>query len=445
MQAYFEYKESNIPWLGKVPKHWRLLPCRAIVDNQIKKNEGAENQEYLSLMANIGVIRYEDKGDVGNKKPDDLAKCKLVKRGNLVINSMNYAIGSYGMSPYDGVCSPVYIVLEPNESLVERRFALRLFENKPMQKHLALLGNGILEHRAAIKWDDIKSQHVPVPPLEEQKAILDFLDQETARIDNLIAEKQTFINLLKEKRQALISHVVTKGLDPNVKMKDSGVEWIGEVPEHWDVLLHRRLINTIEQGWSPQADSNPPNDNQWGVTKLSAVKSGSFYPGECKAMLDEHDPSKGLRVNEGDFLITRANTPELVGDVCIVGNLDDRKIIICDLIYKLIYDKSTNPRYMMYWFLGQPARAQIKIDARGSSMTMAKIAQSHIKSWKIPVPPIEEQGQAVAYLDQVLSKLYSISKEVEASIDYLREHRTALISAAVTGKIDVRNQKEKAA
>ncbi len=155
MQAYLEYKESNIPWLGHIPSHWQILPCRAIVINQTQKNDGAEIQEYLSLMANIGVIRYEDKGDVGNKKPDDLSKCKIVKKGNLVINSMNYAIGSYGMSPYDGVCSPVYIVLEPNEHVIERRFALRIFENKPLQKHLALLGNGILEHRAAIKWDDL--------------------------------------------------------------------------------------------------------------------------------------------------------------------------------------------------------------------------------------------------------------------------------------------------
>ncbi|GIC27193.1 hypothetical protein [Vibrio cholerae] len=108
MTPYSEYKESRVPWLGKIPSHWKLLPCRAIVDNQVEKNDTGKIEEYLSLMANIGVVRYEEKGDVGNKKPEDLTKCKLVKQGNLVINSMNYAIGSYGMSPFNGVCSPVY-------------------------------------------------------------------------------------------------------------------------------------------------------------------------------------------------------------------------------------------------------------------------------------------------------------------------------------------------
>lgn len=437
MRGYPKYQETGLDWLGRVPAHWSLGKLGACFS---ERNEKVSDTEYpaLSVTKNgiVPQMEHVAKTDAGDNR-------KQVCKNDFVINSRSDRKGSAGVSEYEGSVSLISTVLEPRFYLPE--FAHHLFRSYNFQEEFYRFGKGIVADLWSTRYAEMKNIVVPLVPHEEQIAIASFLDRETARIDNLIAEKQAFINLLKEKRQALISHVVTKGLDPNAKMKDSGVEWIGEVPEHWDVLLHRRLINTIEQGWSPQADSNPPNDNQWGVTKLSAVKSGSFYPSECKAMLDEHDPSKGLRVNEGDFLITRANTPELVGDVCIVGNLDDRKIIICDLIYKLIYDKSTNPRYMMYWFLGQPARAQTKIDARGSSMTMAKIAQSHIKSWKIPVPPIEEQGQAVAYLDQVLSKLYSISKEVEASIDYLREHRTALISAAVTGKIDVRNQKEKAA
>ena len=438
MMPYSEYKESRVPWLGKIPSHWKLLPCRAIVENQVEKNDSGEIEEYLSLMANIGVVRYEEKGDVGNKKPEDLTKCKLVKQGNLVINSMNYAIGSYGMSPFNGVCSPVYIVLEPKEQIVERRYALRLFENKPMQKHLAQLGNGILQHRAAIKWDDIKPQAVPVPPLEEQRAILYFLDRETQRIDSLIAEKLTFIKLLKEKRQALISHVVTKGLNPNVEMQDSGIEWIGQVPKHWKLITHNYVINKIEQGWSPQADSRPPSGAQWGVTKLSSVKSGTFYPDECKALLDGDDPSKGLKVQADDFLISRANTPELVGDVCVVGDIGDRNIILCDLIYKVSYSDEVSNRYMMYWFLSSSARSQIKLDARGSSMTMAKISQSHIKAWKIPLPTLSEQESSVIYLDKSLSKIDEVSVEVEHSVSLLKERRTSLISAAVTGKIDVR-------
>lgn len=437
MRGYSKYQQTDIGWIGDVPSHWSKNKFKFLLREKTK----TQNIELPCGSISFGSVVFKDSEKLTE---ETRLAYQEVLSGEFLVNplNLNYDLKSLrtALSEINVIASSGYIVLQ-SEGAVDKNYLkwlLFVFDIR----HMKTLGAGI---RQTITFKDIGNCTTYIPSNDEQVAIASFLDGETARIDNLIAEKQTFINLLKEKRQALISHVVTKGLDPKVKMKDSGVEWIGEVPKHWDVLLHRRLINTIEQGWSPQADSNPPNDNQWGVTKLSAVKSGSFYPSECKAMLDEHDPLKGLSVNEGDFLITRANTPELVGDVCIVGNLDGRKIILCDLIYKLSYDKSTNPRYMMYWFLGQPARAQIKIDARGSSMTMAKIAQSHIKSWKIPVPTIEEQGQAVAYLDNILSKLYSISKEVEASIEYLREHRTALISAAVTGKIDVRNYKEEAA
>ncbi|OLF38861.1 restriction endonuclease subunit S, partial [Psychrobacter sp. Rd 27.2] len=175
-----------------------------------------------------------DKGDIGNKKPEDLSKCKIVKKGQLVINSMNYSIGSYGMSPYNGVCSSVYIILEPKKNLLNR-YGLRVFENSAFQKHLATFGNGILAHRAAIGWDDIKGEYIPLAPKDEQEKILQFLDHETNQIDTLIEKQQTLIQLLKEKRQAVISHAVTKGLNPDAPMKDSGVEWLGEVPEHWIV------------------------------------------------------------------------------------------------------------------------------------------------------------------------------------------------------------------
>jgi type I restriction enzyme S subunit len=178
------------------------------------------NEDYLSLMANVGVIPYADKGDVGNKKPEDLTKCKLVFAGDLVINSMNYGIGSYGLSALTGVCSSVYIVLKPKLDRIEERYAFRILENKAFQGFAQSHGNGILEHRAAINWDILKGIGVPLPPVGEQQAILGFLDHETAKIDALVAEQERLIELLKEKRQAVISHAVTNGLDPLVKMND---------------------------------------------------------------------------------------------------------------------------------------------------------------------------------------------------------------------------------
>ncbi|ELV8763855.1 restriction endonuclease subunit S, partial [Vibrio fluvialis] len=375
MTPYSAYKESRVPWLGKIPSHWKLLPCRAIVDNQVEKNDSGEIEEYLSLMANIGVVRYEEKGDVGNKKPEDLTKCKLVKQGNLVINSMNYAIGSYGMSPFNGVCSPVYIVLEPKEQIVERRYALRLFENKPMQKHLAQLGNGILQHRAAIKWDDIKPQAVPVPPLEEQRAILYFLDRETQRIDSLIDEKQTFIKLLKEKRQALISHVVTKGLNPNVEMQDSGIEWIGQVPKHWSVVQLKRLIDSIEQGWSPECLATPAKNERWGVLKSGAVNGGVYSQDENKELPETLSPRPEIEVKVGDLIMSRASgSRELIGSAAYVYATRER-LMLSDKLFRLHCKEDVDAEFAAIALGSFPLRRQIELAIGGAEGLANNLSQ----------------------------------------------------------------------
>jgi len=206
-------KDSAVEWLGMVPAHWDVQPCRAIVLEKSLRNEGAACQDYLSLMANVGVIPYAEKGDVGNKAPEDLSKCKLVSAGDIVINSMNYGIGSFGLSALDGVCSPVYVVLRPINTVVETRFAFGLFANRAFQTYAQSFGNGILAHRAAIGWDTLKAIGVPVPPLEEQRTILAHIDAETGRFETLITEASVGVTLLQERRAALISAAVTGKID----------------------------------------------------------------------------------------------------------------------------------------------------------------------------------------------------------------------------------------
>lgn len=206
-------KDSGVEWLGQVPQHWEVLPCRAIVFEKTAKNDGATCSDYLSLMANVGVIPYAEKGDVGNKAPEDLSKCKLVAAGDIVINSMNYGIGSFGLSDLNGVCSPVYIVLRPIDEMVETRFALRIFAHRTFQTYAQSFGNGILAHRAAIGWDTLKSIGVPVPPLDEQRVILEYVDASTARFEALVVEAEAGVELLMERRSALISAAVTGKID----------------------------------------------------------------------------------------------------------------------------------------------------------------------------------------------------------------------------------------
>jgi type I restriction enzyme S subunit len=440
MKKYSKYKESNIYWMNKIPSHWEVLPIRAIVENQSFKNEnGSEN--YLSLMANIGVIPYAEKGAVGNKKPDDLSKCKIVTIDDLVINSMNYAIGSYGISSFNGVCSPVYIVLKSKKQIVHPRFAFRIFENKPLQKHLSLLGNGILEHRAAIKWDQIKSEQIVLPPIEEQTKILSFLDSESSRIDTLISEKENFIKLLLEKRQALISYAVTKGLNKDVEMKNSGIDYLGDVPVHWVVKKIKFNVKNIEQGWSPQCESYPVSDNKsWGVVKVGCVNRGTFNPLQNKKLPDELEPKPQYAIKKGELLVSRANAKEWVGSAA-VPQQDYPNLILCDKIYRItLNNKAADPNFIAYFLGTERARQQIEIDASGTSSSMLNIGQGTILNMSIAQPNLKEQQSIVETLRLRTQQIENLIQEATQSIKLLKEHRTALINAAVTGKIDVREE-----
>jgi len=201
-------KGSGIEWIGEVPEHWEIVPIRAVIENRIEKNIENKEDEYLSLVAGIGIMPYAEKGNIGNKKPENLEKCKMVYPGDFVLNSMNFGIGSFGISRFKGVCSSVYIVMRPRY-INSGEFLYRIFQIKPFQIYISSLGKGIMEIRMAIKWSDLKNIYIPYPPLHEQKTIADYLDTKTTQIDQIIQTINTQIETLKELRKTLINDVVT--------------------------------------------------------------------------------------------------------------------------------------------------------------------------------------------------------------------------------------------
>jgi type I restriction enzyme S subunit len=383
-------------------------------------------------MANVGVIRYEDKGDIGNKKPDDLAKCKIVRKGNLVINSMNYGIGSYGLSPYNGVCSPVYIVLQPKPSEIETQYALRVFEEKEFQSYAQSFGNGILAHRSAIGWDDLKNISIALPPLREQTQIARFLDHETARIDALIEEQQRLIELLKEKRQAVISHAVTKGLDPNVPMKDSGVEWLGEVPEHWEVTKLGWTVSELTYGFTnpmPTEDTGPAmltaNDIGWGRIHYDQARSTSDV-----AYL--HLLTNKSRPKKGDLLLTKDGT---LGRVAVHDGTPaciNQSVALIRPVFKRLL-----PDFLCSVLQASCYQEKMLFDAGGT--TIKHIYISTLAKMNLAIPPLSEQEALISFIARESKRFDLLISTARNGIELLKERRSALISAAVTGKIDVRN------
>ncbi|WP_321350447.1 restriction endonuclease subunit S [Halopseudomonas oceani] len=426
---YPAYKNSGSDRLGDVPAHWEVVPCRAIVDECVEKNDLVKVTQYLSLMANIGIIRYEDKGDVGNKKPDDLSKCKIVKKGDLVINSMNYGIGSYGLSPLDGICSPVYIVLDPKDDVIQERFALRIFEEKEFQAFAQSFGNGILAHRSAIGWDDLKNIPVALPPLPEQNLLSSFLDHETARIDALIEEQQRLIELLKEKRQAVISHAVTKGLDPTVPMKDSGVEWLGEVPAHWSVSRLKYHSTKIGDGLHSTPEYDDAGD--YFFVNGNNLVGGSI----CITPATR-------QVNRQEFLKHRVlldSSTILISINGTIGNLalySGEPVILGKSAAYINCAKSLSPRFCLYLF----SSGQIKrfFESQLTGTTIYNLSLRTIAETPTPLPSIDEQNCIVEFLGRQVDEFDELIDNAMRLSQLLQERRSALISAAVTGKIDVR-------
>ena len=293
------------------------------------------------------------------------------------------------------------------------------------------------EQRDGLNLEIVGDIPCPNPAPEVQLAIADYLDRETARLDALVAAKERVLGLLAEKRRALITRAVTRGLDPRAPLRDSGIPWLGEIPAHWRSMRLRFVIRNLEQGWSPEAENREPNDDEWGVLKLNAVSRGRFDPSAAKALPVGFEVRAALEVHPGDFLVTRSNTPSFVGDVCFVTETRPR-LMLSDLIYRLtLVEDRIAGSFLSHFFTLPEGRTQIQADARGTSNSMVKISQEHIKDWVVPMPPMDEQNVIVAHVTIETAKLDALRAATERTIALLKERRAALIAAAVTGQIDV--------
>ena len=229
-----EMKYSGIEWIGEIPKDWKLKRIQFCLNEINEKNIPIKTRQVLSLVKDKGVMLYEDKGNQGNKAKEDISQYKIAYPNTLIINSMNILIGSVGISNYLGCVSPVYYVFKENE-YSDLRYINYIFNTREFQKELRKYANGILEIRLRVSSYDIFKRKIPLPNKNTQEKIADFLDIKCNEIDVLYAEIEKQIETLEEYKKTIITHAVTKGLNSNIEMKDSGVEWLGKIPKNWNV------------------------------------------------------------------------------------------------------------------------------------------------------------------------------------------------------------------
>jgi len=420
--TYPTYKDSGFTWLGKVPEHWALKRLGQLFS---ERRERASDTEFepLSVTKDGIVPRLETAA-----KTQDGDNRKKVLRGDFVINSRSDRKGSAGLSPLDGSVSLICTVITPDG--ISGDFAHHLLRSVPFQEEYYRWGKGIVADLWSTNFSDMKNIVLGVPSETEQTQIARFLDHETARIDALIEEQQRLIELLKEKRQAVISHAVTKGLDPTVPMKDSGVEWLGKVPAHW---VKKRLKNispfiTVGIVVNP---SDYVSDEGLPFLYGGEVKEGFIEVDKARKISPE-DSKKNRKtmLETGDIVTMRVGYPGLTAVVppeCAGGNCASVMLV-----------KRGN--YDSHWLCAvmnsRLVRQQVEVVQYGAAQKQFNIADA-IEFWMFE-PPREEQTMIAEYIDRQSSVFNALMEASERSRQLLQERRSALISAAVTGKIDVR-------
>ena len=436
---------NAIDLLASLPDEWDCVRLKTVCGYTVSNVDKHSFDEELSIrLCNYTDVYKNDKVSPNLDLMAATATAQEIERfrlqvGDVVITKDSESWNDIGVPAYveetadDFICGYHLAILRPRQNTLDGRFLFRCIQSRPVALQLELEATGVT--RYGLPKDAIGLAMLPIPPLPAQRLIADYLDRETARIDALVAEKEKMLALLEEKRTALISRAVTRGLDPDIPMRRSGQAWLGEIPAHWDIHRLKFLAVDLDQGSSPVAANVAANPDELGILKLSAISKGRFLRDENKALREADSDVSLLSLVKGDVLITRGNTPNLVADVAFVPE-DEPNLLISDLIYRLrVHCESVLPEYLVYFLTTPQARIQIQRDARGSSGSMVKVSQGHVLNWLVPLPPISEQVEILEYLRREEQYFAAITKELKASVSLLTERRAALITAAVTGQI----------
>jgi type I restriction enzyme S subunit len=425
-KAYSAYRDSGVEWLGQLPSHWGAKRLGQFFD---ERREKVSDEDYPALSVTMqGIVPQLEtaaKTDAGDNR-------KLVLKDDFVINSRSDRKGSSGVSSYDGSVSLISIVMTPRG--IHPPFTHHLLRSYPFQEEFYRYGKGIVADLWSTNVSEMRNILIPHAPITEQEKISAFLDHETAKIDALIEKQHRLIELLKEKRQAVISHAVTKGLNPNAPMKDSGVEWLGEVPAHWEIRAVSKLSEKITNGYvGPTRDilvaEGVPYIQATHIKKGKVNFDGAYFV--RTAWSNQH--SKSILQN-GDVLIVQTGAG--TGDIGLVT--DAEAGFNCHALIIV----QPNQNVVSGEFLSMLFQSQYGYSVLYSIRTGGMhphLNCGEVQYVRFPVPPRVEQAEILAFISSKTKTFDALINSQNTAIELMQERRTALISAAVTGKIDVRD------
>ena len=439
MKKYDSYKDSEIEWIGDVPSHWESWKISHAF-NRI--GSGTTPESGNPIYHENGTINWLNTGDLNDgvlyscskkittKALDDYSSLKLFPTGSLVMAMYGATIGKTAILDFETTTNQACCVF-CDSSIIDLKFLQYWFIGNKEQIINLAIGGG----QPNISQNILKDIRVWCPDYSEQGSLTHFLDHKTTQIDHLISKKEHFIQLLEEERVAVINQAVTKGLDPNVPMKDSGIEWLGEIPEHWEVKMLKFVTSLITNGFV-----GPTRDLYYetGVRYIQSlhIKKGKIDFERSPYYVSEEWSNEHPRsiLKEGDVLVVQTGA---VGEVAMVDK--DYEDCNCHALIIVRTNEKLIPVFLLNLLESSFGKAQMKLIETGA-------LHQHINSTKLKdiitiVPPIEEQSQIVRFIEEQRGRIQTIINKTQQEIELLKEYKTALISEVVTGKVDVRNEK----
>lgn len=426
---YSEYKDSDVPWLGRIPVHWEMRRLKHLFSERLQK--GYPNETLLAATQTRGIISksmYETRTVTAQK---DLHLLKLVEIGDFVISLRSFQ-GGIEQAYFRGIISPAYTVMIPCPS-IERNYFKHLAKSKTFLSLLKICVTGIREGQN-IDYERLRRYFLPLPSITEQTQIARFLDSKTAQIDKFTRNKQRLIELLKEQKQNVINQAVTRGLDPNVKLKPSGVEWLGDIPEHWEVTKLKRVVN-----------SNPSKSE--ARASLNHEEKVVFLPMENISANGDIDCSEKRPLSEvwngftyfqrGDVVIAKITPCFENGKGAYLKGLESDFGFGTTELIVLRPSKAIDGAFLRFL---TSTRQFLLLGAR--HMTGAagqqRIPSDFVKNYPIGLPPISEQLEILEHIQKKLAEIDQAITRAQREIDLMHEYRARLISDVVTGQVDVR-------
>lgn len=434
LKPYSEYKASNSQWLGRVPSHWEVKNLRTLIRPLNERNRA--DLPLLSVAREKGVFvrSLTDDSENHNVIPEDLSNYKVARAGSLVINKMKAWQGSMGIAPVDGIVSPAYYVYD--FAIADRLFGQALLRSKPYVAHFAEASDGVRVGQWDLSISGMRDIPVLIPPPSEQSAIARFLASTNGRLERAIRSKRKVIALLNEQKQAIINLAVSRGLDPKVSLKASGVPWLGDIPAHWELRRLKSLLLRNDGGvWG--SDFTP--DGTVVLRSTEQAVDGSWQIISPAVIRLSESQIKSAVLEAGDIVVTKSSgSATHIGKASLVSSEVARmRCCYSNFMQRLRTNAQLVPEYLHLYLNSNTGRTHYQYTAT-STTGLGNLTRETIATLPIPLPQPSEQLHILDSLKRRLWPLNESLSRLEREIDLLIEYRTSLVADVVTGKLDVR-------